>query len=462
MLTYTLDNNRETLTSQLYNHIRTDILNHTLQAHDKLPSKRAFAKHLNISTITVENTYLQLLSEGLIYAKPRIGYFISELPLTPAPVTPHNHFTLEGIEKPAYFCDFSSNHTRPEDFPFSIWAKLSRETLSLYQDELMMPSPSGGTARLRQAIARHLRSFRNIDVTPDQIIIGAGTEYLYGLLIQLIGFEMTYGVETPGYQKISAIYDAYHVKKINLPIDDQGLKVDGKRLAEVDILHITPSHHFPTGITMPVSRRYALLNWAQESPNRYIIEDDYDSEFRLMGKPIPSMQSIDHHEKVIYINTFTKSLSSTIRVSYMVLPPHLAKRFYEQLSFSTCTVSTFEQYTLALFIERGYFEKHINRMRNTFRHKRNHVLEAIRQSPLSDIASIREDNAGLHFLIHLDLHCSDEELISRALDRGIHLTSLRTYGLDEPHTFLINYSSLPEDRLEEAVNRLYQSTLENS
>ena len=195
-----------------------------------------------------------------------------------------------------------------------------------------------------------------MNVAPEQIIIGAGTEYLYGLLIQLLGFERTYAVENPGYDKISRIYRSHHVPCEPIAMDGQGVIIDELEKKKTDILHLSPSHHFPTGMIMPIGRRYELLGWASKSDSRYLIEDEYDSEFRFVGQQIPTLQSIDVLEKVIYMNTFSKTLASTIRISYMILPKHLMQRFYEKMSFYSCTVSTFEQYTLAKFIHDGYFE----------------------------------------------------------------------------------------------------------
>ena len=192
-----------------------------------------------------------------------------------------------------------------------------------------------------------------MNVDPDQIIVGAGTEYLYGLLVKLLGTDKVYCVEDPGYKKISQIYECNTAKCLPVQMDEQGISVELIKKVNAQIAHISPTHHFPTGITMPVNRRYELLAWANESSDRYIIEDDYDSEFRMNGHPIPPILSIDACEKVIYINTFSKSLTSTIRISYMVLPEHLANEFYRRLSFYSCTVSTFEQYTLARFIFEG-------------------------------------------------------------------------------------------------------------
>ena len=224
--------------------------------------------------------------------------------------------------------------------------------------------PCGGIMALRQAIADYLHAFRGMVVNPEQIIVGAGTEYLYGLLIQLLGDDKIYGIENPGYPKIAKIYDSMHVSYSAIDLDEHGVCIYSLEDHQIDIMHLSPSHHFPTGIITPISRRYELLGWASKDENRYIIEDDYDSELRLGGKPIPTLQSIDVSDKVIYMNTFTKTLSSTVRISYMVLPASLTELFYKKLSFYSCTVSNFEQYTLARFMESGSFEKHINRLRN--------------------------------------------------------------------------------------------------
>ena len=457
MLTYTF-NNQDTLTNQLYHFIKEDILNSLLKPHTQLPSKRSLAKQLNISTITVENAYMQLLSEGFIYSKNRIGYFISELDLPDK----HNHpiplFHLDKNDN-TYLYDLSSNRTNSDNFPFSSWAKITRKVLNNYKDQLMIPGNIQGNQILREAIRDHLRDYRDIHVSSDQIIIGSGTEYLYSLLIQLFGYDHIYGLETPGYTKIQSLYESHHIHYEQIPLDKNGL--DLKQIHRATILHVTPSHHFPTGITMPIKRRYELIKWAGKK-NHYIIEDDYDSEFRMNGKPLASLFSLDNNEKTIYMNTFTKSLTSTIRISYMILPPSLASSFFHKLSFYTCPVSHFDQYTLALFIKEGYFEKHINRMRNIYRHKRDFLFKCIAQSPLYKIAHIKEENAGLHFLLELDIEIDDHTLIKRAHHFNINIQSLSHYGAKTQHVFIINYSSLKEEIIPSCLEKLYQICMNNS
>lgn len=462
MLTYSFNDIGTTpLYEHLYKCIKNDIVNGMLSADTKLPSKRSFAKNLGVSPITVENAYAQLLSEGYIYSVAKKGYYVADFSpeFTTLPAPAEKPAALQET-RPQYFADFFSNQTRPDHFPFSVWAKLMRETLQERNAELMTKSPCGGIYELREAIAGHLRQFRDIHVQPEQIFIGAGTEYLYGLLVQLLGFDKVYAIENPGYEKIAQIYDSHQVDYRFVDMDSQGIRIDRLEESGADVVHISPSHHFPTGIITPVSRRYELLGWAAKSESRYIIEDDYDSEFRLTGRPIPALQSIDIMEKVIYINTFSKSLSSTLRISYMVLPPSLAARFMQRMSFYSCTVSNFEQYALMRFIREGYFEKHINRMRNSYHKKRDYLLETIKKSPLSSYVTITEEDAGLHFLMWIDTEIPDTVIMERALARGLRLTSLSQYFHQPPedveHIFIINYSYLETEHIPGAVELLYR------
>ncbi|MCI5584587.1 MAG: PLP-dependent aminotransferase family protein [Lachnospiraceae bacterium] len=462
MITYSFtDLGSDCLYIHLYKCIKNDILQDVLHAGEKLPSKRSLAKNLNISIITVENAYAQLIAEGYAYSVPKKGYFVADINTIDKETKPV--ISSENVQlssgKSNYFADFTSNQTSSAYFPFSIWAKLTRELLTQNQPELLTNSPCGGILPLREAIAKHLKDFRNMTVLPEQIIIGAGTEYLYGLIIQLLGFEKRYAVEDPGYSKISQIYKSHCISCNFVPMDSSGIKIADLEEQNIDIVHISPSHHFPTGIVMPISRRYELLAWAAKSASRYIIEDDYDSEYRLSGQPIPTLQSIDIQEKVIYINTFTKTLASTVRISYMVLPRQLVNIFYSRLYFYSCTVSNFEQYILARFISEGYFEKHINRMRNYYHSKRDKLLHTIKNSALASYATISEENAGLHFLLKLKTGLSDREFLLRMERASIKLSSLSQYYQNPPqaaeHIFIINYSFVAEENMEKAIQLIY-------
>lgn len=463
MLTYSFTNiGSDSMYEYLYKCIRNDITQGKIKVGEKLPSKRSFAKNLGISVITVENAYGQLLAEGYIYSMPKRGFYVSDLSSAymEKKAVRKEQLSLTGGET-SYFADFSSNQTDSEIFPFAIWSKTVREVLNDNQKQLMINPPCGGILELRQAIAQYLREFRAMQVDPEQIVIGAGTEYLHGLLIQLLGNDRIYGVENPGYHKISRIYENMKVEYAKVSMDQEGVSIQELEEKRVDIIHTSPSHHFPTGIVMPVSRRYELLGWAAKSPERYIIEDDYDSELRLSGKPFPTLQSIDVSDKVIYMNTFTKTLASTVRISYMVLPLTLTEKFYQKLSFYSCTVSNFEQYTLAKFMENGSFEKHINRLRNYYQMKRDAILKAFRKEPLGRFVNIQEEGAGVHFLMQISTAKSEEEIVKEAKGKGIKLAPLSHYFDGEEkesfeNTYVVNYSSVDLQNIERAAQVLGQ------
>ena len=463
MLTYSFtDIGSDSLYMHLYKCIKNDILEGKLCSGTKLPSKRSFAKNLALSNITVENAYAQLQAEGYIYSLPRKGFFVSDISNLEKSLSREE--AIKHIARKnnlAQNMDLVSNKANPDYFPFSIWTKLMREVINKNDVELMTVSPAGGIFELRSAICNYLKEFRDMNVRPEQVIIGAGTEYLYGLIIQLLGYDKIYAVENPGYKKIAKVYNSNNVEYKVVSLNKEG--IDIKRLEEIeaDVLHISPSHHYPTGIVTSIGRRYEVLGWASRKESNYIIEDDYDSEFRMTGKPIPTLQSIDMIEKVIYMNTFTKSLSPTIRISYMVLPYKLLDKFYSKLGFYSCTVSNFEQYTLAKFINEGYFEKHIIRMRNIYRNLRDRILDAIKKSRLNDYVKVSEEEAGLHFLLNIKTELSDKELKALAEKRGINISCISEYYFDDniknlEHTLIINYSSIRIEDIDKVINMLLE------
>ena len=476
---------------QIYEYIKEEIRKGSLAAGTRLPSTRILAEHLKISRSTSQMAYDQLVSEGYIYARLKSGYFISPVEnyrqamnffdqqqinnnnpqkkntspdwedSIPQQDTPKNSELKDSPIAPApHRVDLSSNSLLAENFPFSTWSRLLRHTISEKQQLLLTQSPTAGVAPLRQAIANHLRHFRGMDISPEQIVIGAGTEYLYELLIKLIGRDKIYCVEDPGYQKLRRIYRDNGACCIALPIDQQGMSVTALNTVSCDVIHISPSHHFPTGIITPISRRYELLGWAAAGP-RYIIEDDYDTEFRLVGRPIPSLFSIDMSNKVIYMNTFSKSLASTIRISYMVLPKPLMEEFNNKLNYLSCTVSTFEQYTLAEFINQGYFERHINRMRNNYKKLRQQLLKALTSHPDHERIKILQQSSGLYFLLQIDTSLSDRDLQARLRQKGLMLQPLQHYYQNRQaapeHTFVVNYSSIASTDIHQIVDALFSS-----
>ena len=450
MLTYELKKSPGVpLYEALYRCIRGDILSGNLRPGEKLPSKRALAQNLEVSKITVETAYNQLLSEGYIRSREKVGYFVEAVERHARQQT----LPASGERPPRreYLLDLPANGT--EQFPFSVWTRLQREVMLDYGQQLLLPLPNRGIPELRQAIAQHLAAFRGMHVDPENILIGAGTDFLYNLLIQLLGREKTYAVEEPGYGKIRRVYAAAGVNCVSAPMDEKG--VMPRNLQEADVLHFSPSHHFPSGLVTPVSRRMELLAWAREG--KWIIEDDYDSEFRFDAHPKPAMMSLDAQGRVIYMNTFSKSLAPSIRISYMVLPPALMEAFQQRLGFYCCTVPSFEQYTLARFLSRGHFEKHINRMRKFYRSRRNIVVSLLETCRFSKKLTILEQDAGLHFLLKIDTVLSDHDLTARLEQAGIRIQALSEYYHDrtvDTHCLVVNYSGLKEDALRSALEQL--------
>ena len=455
MLTYSLEKGAGlSLYEQLYEHIKEDIARGKLETGEKLPSKRALSRHLEISVVTVENAYEQLMAEGYVRSEEKRGYFVCAVDQPPR-IQNRTTEPREPAEQ-TWFLDFVTNSTAAEYFPFDTWARLMRRTILDKSTDLLRSTPSTGALELRRAIAAWLLAFRGMTVSPSQIILGAGTESLYSLLIKLLGRDKRYAVEDPGYGKIAKIYESEAVSFCRIPLDGNGLSTAALRRSGADVVHISPSHHYPTGIVMPIGRRQELLRWAGGREDRYVLEDEYDSEFRFVGRPIPTLFSADEHQRVIYLNTFSKTIAPSIRVSYMILPPHLLAEYQHRLGFYACPVSSFEQFTLAEFLSKGHYEHHLSRMKTRYHKKRDAVIAAIRQGLPQ--AETMEQDAGLHFLVRLDTALPDEVLRRRAAERGIRLALLSDYYSDPeqapPHVLVVNYSGIQPEKLEEGLRRL--------
>ena len=458
MLTYDLDQRgRLARYDYLYRCIREDILVGRLTAGEKLPSKRALASHLQTAVVTVENAYAQLEAEGYVYTREKRGYYVAAVELRhtdPAHAPVHAAPPI----RPSWLLDLRSGGSGTEGFPFSVWAKLMRRVLSEEGEALLRATPPSGADALREAIARHLYRFRGIDAAPEQIVVGAGTEYLYNLIVQLLGRELVYGVEDPGYSKAARIYTLSGARTAPVRVDENGVLPAALETSGAQILHTSPNHQFPTGAVTPIGRRQSLLRWAEAQPERCIIEDDYDSEFRFTLRPIPTLKSIDRAGRVIYVNTFSRTLAPSLRISYMVLPDALAARYRERLGFYSCTVPAMEQYTLSHFLDEDYFESHINRMRSFYRTRRDEVISAIARSPLAPRCRVSGEDAGLHFLLTLDTARPDHELAAAAEAQGLRLSFLSDFALSEgtamPHVLVVNYPGVELEHLDRALHLL--------
>lgn len=456
MLTPILDTNSKTpIYEQLYRYLRTEIETGRLSEGIRLPSKRKFSAHLKISQGTVETAYSQLLAEGYIYSMEKRGYYVNAVEqgsllhrekkavsAVPAPMENDFRFIL------------STGRVDTEHFPFSTWAKLMREVLSMESGHLLRPVDPQGDPSLRAGIVRYLHDFRGIEAEPEQIVLGAGSEYLLSLITQLLPREGLYALEDPGYRKTEHILHANGIRTVPVPLNAAGMDADALEASGADVAHVTPSHHFPLGIVMPVGRRQTLLSWAARG-NRYIIEDDYDSEFRFSGRPIPALQSLDMRERVIYLNTFAKTLAPSLRISYMVLPPHLLQRYRETLLFYSCTIPSFEQHTLALFLGRGHFERHLHRMRKIYKSRRDAFIDGFRSH--LDKLEISGIDSGPHLLLTVKNGMPERDLIRAAEKKSVRLTPLSSYytnGKAPSAAVVAGYSGYHAEELREAAGLL--------
>lgn len=422
MLDYNLEQRGEaSLYEYVYQQIRDDIVAGRIVAGEHLPSKRAFARHLGISVITIENAYSQLLAEGYICSKPRRGYYACELPEAPVLAS-----AAEDADRDSAPAGLNAHDTggQPEQFaPLSpsaleaarLWQSALRATLTSEDErEIFSPAPAQGTARLRRAIAHHLRGTRGMNVNPDNIVIGAGAQLLDTMLVQLLGTDKVYAVEDPGYLRLTRIYQAMGCEVRHIALDGEGVDLGALQNAGTDVLHLMPSHQYPTGLVTSIARRYALLSWAAEQLGRYLIEDDFDCEFRLAGKPIPALASIDAAQSVIYTNTFSKSLSSALRLAYMVLPDELMERFRRELGFYASSVSSVDQVALARLLESGDYERHVNRVRVRAREARDGLAAIVRKAFPAGEVSIEHADAGLYCTVVAECEAG-ESSFTRAL-----------------------------------------------
>ena len=355
MLTYDLEKRgRAPKYAYLYACIRKDILRGVLAPGSRLPSRRELAEHLGCSLATVDGAYSLLAEEGYAFSRERSGFFVSRDFDRPREEPPEAVLRLSRDPEGA---------PAPEtDFRFSALTKIMRETISRYGEKLLEKPPHNGCAALRNAIAQYLLRYRGMVAQPEQIVVGSGAEYLYGLLVQLLGRDKVFGLENPSYEKIQAVYESHGARCRLLEMDELGVSPAALGETDADVLHVTPTHSFPSDRTAPVSRRLAYLRWA-EARGGVIIEDDFASEFARRSKPMETLFQLDRAERVIYLNTFSKSLAPSMRIGYMVLPEHLMAEYRRKLGFYSCTVPVFDQYVLAEFIDGGHFERHLRRMR---------------------------------------------------------------------------------------------------
>lgn len=429
---------------QLYESLKKKIESGELVANQKLPSKKKLATHLHISVKTVENAYFQLGLEGYIYSREKVGYFVSSIQGFYHGAQKERAVYHSKYREKKFRLDIKANKTPPEMFPLSVWTRLGREVAADEGRRLLETVPFNGVEQLRKAIADHLRDFRGMETSPDQIVIGSGIEYLYHRIIHLLGPECVIGMEDPGHSHIKKILAIENVRYRCIPMDESGICVDKLEMSDCVAVHVSPMHHFPLDLTMPVQRRVELLQWVNKKPGRFIIEDDYNSEYIYQGAPVPPIYELDVRQRVIYMNTFSKSVAPSIRIAYMVLPEPLMDRYLNTMSFYSCTVSSEVQFRLAKFIAEGHFERYIHRVRQCNIEQRKIVQEGFVQSVVAQNAHLVKNVAGTHFLIRLETTRSDKYVKDILLNHGILASFVSDYceqlipELD--HLLILNYS----------------------
>lgn len=447
---------------QLYQFIKHEIESNSLKNKEKMPSKRALANHLKISISTVENAYAKLVSEGYLKSIEKSGYYIENVPF---PRLQNNKkivsLILEEPTEETYEYDFRTNRVDSALFPYSVWSKLSRSVIADHPSDLLSSRQPQGLKELREEIAVYLYRFRGITAMPEQIIISSGSETIYHQIIQLFGQDYVYATENPGYGKINQLLTVNRCQVRHVSLDYNGLSVNHLKRTDSNIVHVTPTHQYPSGILMPIKRRIELLEWANEEKNRYIVEDDYDSEFTGGSIPVPALQSLDRLEKVIYINTFSKVISPSLRIGYFVLPKHLIAKYHAMIAFNYCTVPHFEQFILAKFLKEGYFESHLNRLRISYRKRRDELINQLVKQGICQKNQIFNSETGLHFVIQISHRHSEEQLVELAKSK-----SIRLYGLNEfiygsvpkiDPVIIFGYSIISLDKIKTAIEKLKEA-----
>ncbi|MGY4795817.1 MocR-like pyridoxine biosynthesis transcription factor PdxR [Lysinibacillus fusiformis] len=452
-------NSEEPLYLQLYNYIKAEIQNGNISAQSKLPSQRSLAKHLQISRNTVDAAYQQLLAEGYVVSKEREGLFVVDLEKGYFQANPH-HFepqltTQQKQERPAIKYDFNYGDINLKDFPFKIWRKLTMQSLDEEQAQLLLYGDPQGELELRNYMASYLYEARGVQCSADQIVIGAGLQFLMGIVCNLIGRNELFAMEDPGYYRVRHLFKDNAIKVKPISLDNHGIHIDQLRKNKIKAVYVTPSHQFPLGTVMPISRRLALLEWAKEE-NAYIIEDDYDGEFRYAGKPIPALQGLDSNDRVIYMGTFSKSLIPSIKLSYMILSRKLINIFHRN-NYYVQTVSRLHQHTLQLFMESGYWERHLNKTRNSYKRRYEALLKAIHQT-FGENVKIYGASSGLHILLEPNNKMSEEELIDTAKMAGVRVYPTSIFyanpSILQPAKVLLGFANLAEDEIDTGIKLL--------
>ena len=457
MIIFNLDNRSKTpLYIQIYTEIKKLIQTKILKANEKLPSKKDFIDYYNISQNTIQNALYLLLEEGYIFSIERKGYFISDIEnLIIHNVKIENKTKFKEKKKIHY--DFSYSGVDSKSLAKTIFKRITKDVYDEENEDLLFQGDIQGDLLLRKSICEYLSQSRGFKVEAEQLVISSGTEYLFYIIFKLFNNEI-YGLENPCHKMFKELFLTNNVSFKAISLDEAGIVVEELRKYNVNIAYVTPSHQFPTGTIMGISRRTELLNWANENPSRYIVEDDYDSEFKYTGRPIPALKATDINDRVIYLGSFSKSISPAIRVSYLVLPKVLLNIYQKKLPYFICPVPTLNQKILYRFIKEGYFIKHINKMRTLYKKKREFLVNSIKiysSKMFTKEIYIQGADAGLHLVIKLDKKINEKEFLKECLENSLKLYSLEEYNIEEIDNevsyFLLGYANLTNKEIEEGI-----------
>ncbi|MDD5944875.1 MAG: PLP-dependent aminotransferase family protein [Clostridia bacterium] len=455
----TLRDSDNPLYFQIYSQLKEEIEQGRLRAGDKLFSKRKMAESLNVSVNTVETAYSQLLSEGFIESRPKSGFYVSQI--DSFNFGEEKNAAARSVKKTGpeenIKTDFATDGIDTDSFPYNTWRKLMKNCFNEYNPKVLKSAPPEGDYELRKAVAQHIYSSRGVSCDVDRVIIGAGVDNLLNTISGILGTGCKITMEEPVYYEAYSFFRSLGHDVSLIPVDERGLRTDMLPDDENRAVYITPSHQFPLGITMPAGRRIKLLNWAYAKDNRYIIEDDYDSEFRYNSKPIPSVQSIDKKGRVIYLGTFSKTIAPSVRISYMVLPEKLMEFYNEKYTKFSSAVSVLDQNILTAFINEGHYERHLNRMRKLYGEKRAVLLEKLRS--MGGKVIINGENAGHHMAVKLMTGMSEEEMVKSAAAHGIRVYPISKYFVNSvpkkySSTVLMGYAGLTEKQITEGIKIL--------
>lgn len=450
-----------TLYEQIYEYIREEIRAGRLLQDEKLPSARFLAEYLQVSRTTVDMAYGQLVAEGYLAARPKRGYYVSDFgDLYDIEMKQPGEKKEKGREEERPVCryDFSPNVIDMRFFPYATWKKITRNILVDAKSQMFALGEPQGDVELRTTICRYLHGSRGVNCAPEQIIVGAGNDFLLLLLEKILGRHIHVAMENPTYVRAYKIFRSFAYPVSFVPMDGKGIRVDRLRESDAQIAYVMPSRQYPTGVSMPIGRRLELLKWASEAEDRYLIEDDYDSEFRYRGKPLPSLQASDTAGRVIYIGTFSKAIAPAIRISYMVLPYPLLEKYRRECGFFSSSVSRIDQTILNEFIRDGYFERYLNKMRKQYRMKHDLLLNEIR--PLERNFDVTGGHAGLHIILTDKKGRSEAQLAQTAMAESVKTYRMGDFRMEEtgeehkPAAMILGYGGLTPEEIREGVGIL--------